>query len=405
MSGDSFVGLLVRIRLVEDGRWVWFELPDGRTGWLDSDDADEVNPGDVVLISDRGRIDDAPSDLWREDSWISVVRRKTPEKTLLEYGGNARLVPTSDVPYEEGNTVEVRNSTGVVSVLDNRPLRLLDTPEIDDAAAARFIDEKTDDQETFADFGGHADLVDRARQLIETPLRHREALKRMGARQVRGVLFTGDPGTGKTMLARIIANESGATFYSISGPEIVSKWYGQSEELLRSIFKHASEQESAIIFFDEIDSIASQRNEDAHEASRRLVAQMLTLMDGFSKTRANIVVIATTNRPQDIDVALRRPGRFDWEIYFPPPNRQDRELVLLSSSRHLRTAGVLPIREIADRTDGWSAAEVTMIWTEAALLAAEDHRDEIMAEDCLGGYANVRAQRDRARTKSEATAN
>jgi transitional endoplasmic reticulum ATPase len=179
----------------------------------------------------------------------------------------------------------------------------------------------------------------------------------------------------------------------------VSKWYGQSEELLRKIFEHAERQTSAIIFFDEIDSIAAQRDEDAHEASRRLVAQLLTLMDGF-KPSSNVVVIATTNRPQDIDNALLRPGRFDWEIHFPLPSRYDRESILTASARQLRTIDELPHALIAEKTDGWSGAELTAIWTDAALLAAANGRDAIMAEDYIGGFERVSARRSASTTKT-----
>ena len=209
------------------------------------------------------------------------------------------------------------------------------------------------------------------------------------------MLFTGLPGTGKTMLARIIASRAGAAFWEISGPEVFSKWQGQSEEVLRKIFARASAEERSIIFFDEIDSVATQRAEDAHEASRRVVAQLLTLMDGFSADD-NVVVVATTNRPQDIDVALRRPGRFDWEINFPLPSVEDRVEILAVSARDLQISGPLPHAQVAAESEGWSAAELTAIWSEAALLAVADGgREVLMAEDYVGGHARVAAQRRR----------
>ena len=194
------------------------------------------------------------------------------------------------------------------------------------------------------------------------------------------------------MLGRIIAARANAVFYEISGPEIFSKWYGQSEEMLRKLFDDAAKQERAIIFFDEIDSVAAQRDEDAPEASKRVVAQLLTLMDGFQPEH-NVMVIATTNRPQDIDIALQRPGRFDWVIHFPLPNRSDREAILQVAARNLTTVGSLPHSYVAERTEGWSAAELTAIWTEAALLAVADDRAVLMTEDYLGGLERVMAQR------------
>lgn len=133
-------------------------------------------------------------------------------------------------------------------------------------------------------------MVERARELIEVPLKYKDALSNIGARPIKGVLFTGQPGTGKTMLARIIANSVDAEFYEISGPEVFSKWYGQSEEIIRKLFEDAAKQEKAIIFFDEIDSVASQRADETHEASRRVIAQLLTLMDGFTSDD-NVVVM------------------------------------------------------------------------------------------------------------------
>lgn len=209
------------------------------------------------------------------------------------------------------------------------------------------------------------------------------------------MLFTGPSGTGKTLLARIIANHADATFYAINGPEILSKWYGQSEEVIRGIFEDAKRRNRAIIFFDEIDSLASQRGDDSHEASRRLVGQLLSLMDGFSRD-TNVMVIGTTNRPQDIDSALRRPGRFDWQVHFPIPNREDREEILQTSSRKLQVGEELPHSWVAEKTESWTPAELAAIWTEAALLAVSDERTLLMMEDYLGGFERVARQRNSA---------
>jgi transitional endoplasmic reticulum ATPase len=286
----------------------------------------------------------------------------------------------------------------VVRVLDEKPIRLLETADPADEVPSfrRDVDQGS---LGFDDFGGLEDVVERARELIEVPLEHHEQLSKIGARSIKGVLFTGRPGTGKTMLARIIASQAGATFYEISGPQIFSKWYGESEEILRKIFEDAAARERSIIFFDEIDSVAGHRDEDSHEASRRVVAQLLTLMDGF--TPDNVVVVATTNRPQDIDVALRRPGRFDWEIEFRLPDLADREAILRVSARGLQTADHLPHGRVAQQSEDWSAAELAAIWSEAALLAVADDRSRIVGEDYLGGLARVAAQRRRAANEEE----
>jgi len=226
-------------------------------------------------------------------------------------------------------------------------------------------------------------VVKRVRELIETQFRSRKYLDEIGAHPLKGVLFSGPPGTGKTHLARIIAHVSKADFYLISGPSIVSKWVGDTEETLRKIFEAAIESKTgrAIIFFDEIDSIAERRTGESHEASKRLVAQLLTLMDGFEDKGRSVVVIAATNRVGTLDPALMRSGRFDWEIEFGTPTFSDRLEILHVGAKKLKTSKGLPLKEIAELTEGWSAAELTSLWSEAALIAAGDARGIIAAED------------------------
>jgi transitional endoplasmic reticulum ATPase len=316
----------------------------------------------------------------------------------VESGGRWVMLPTrTDVAYSEGNTVEARDNYGVVRFLSEKPIRYLDPPTVDDDVVSKFESQKEGGLETFEDFGGLQDVVARARELVEVPLKRKKELSKIGARPIKGVLFTGAPGTGKTMLARIIANNTDAKFYEVSGPQVFSKWYGESEEILRKLFERAAKQKSAIIFFDEIDSVAGQRAKESHEASRRVVAQLLTLMDGFTSDD-NVVVIAATNRPQDIDDALRRPGRFDWEIPFPLPDRGDRESILRLSAQRLSTMESLSHAWVAQNTERWSGAELAAIWSEAALLAASDERSVIMDEDYVEGFKRVSAQRHRVAT-------
>lgn len=287
---------VARVRSIsDDGHTAYFELRNGQYATGETTARFELTRGTVVLISED-KVVPAPPDTWPEESMIGVVRLKGEHQTLVDISGHLRLVPTCNaVEYRVGNTVEIR-SGGVVQKLADDPIRHIDL-SIDETFISQFVSKPGTGSPTFEDFGGDQEIVARAKELVETPLRYHDELAAIGARPIKGVLFTGPPGTGKTMLGRIIAASAGATFYKISGPEIVSKWLGQSEEILRRIFEHAATQSRAIVFFDEIDSLAVSREGDAHEATRRLVAQLLILMDGF-ETKDRIVVIATTNRPK-----------------------------------------------------------------------------------------------------------
>lgn len=403
MSEPSHVGRISAISA--DGMRMWIQLSQGGTATVESHDEPlEVTVGTVVLVRQSdNHLEVAPPDVWPTDEdaeprsggpWVGVVKLRNDDITVIDCGARWHRIPTNtEVDYEAGNTVEGTDSVGVTRVLDPKPLRFNEPPELDDEVVASFLTEPSESL-SFDDFGGLTAVVDRARELIELPFKRREKLAKIGADPIKGVLFTGPPGTGKTMLARIIASVAGATFYAISGPTVFSKWYGESEEILRRIFSHAADHTPSIIFFDEIDSVAGQRDEEAHEASKRVVAQLLTLMDGLSATQ-NVTVIAATNRPQDIDIALRRPGRFDWEVDFPLPNMADREAILNVGARSLATRDPLPHAWAAANTEGWSAAELGAIWKEASLLAAADGREAIMTEDYLGGHERVAAQKRR----------
>ncbi|MFS8098156.1 AAA family ATPase [Lentzea alba] len=389
--------ILARVRHMSESRQIaYLDYANGTSGSISSKAPLDFDVGAVLQIwADQDFYQQVPEAAWPSLVWVGVVRLRRDDVTIVDSGGHLKLVPTRpDVEYEEGNTVEVKELFGVTRVLSEEPVRFIDLPAVNDSAIEKFITKPKEQPETFEDFGGMEEIVARARELVETPLKYHAELASIGARAIKGVLFTGLPGTGKTMLARIIANEADAQFYEISGPEIFSKWYGQSEEVLRQVFDHAARADRSIIFFDEIDSVAGQRTESAHEASKRVVAQLLTLMDGFT-TDSNVVVIAATNRPEDIDVALLRPGRFDWEINFSLPNEQDREAVLRVATRKLKVVDPLPHKEIARITKGWSCAELSAIWSEAALLAVTDRRQAISTEDYYAGFERVAAHRQR----------
>src|ERR687886_2802555 len=189
-------------------------------------------------------------------------------------------------------------------------------------------------QVAYEDIGGLKEEMQKVREMIELPLRHPEIFEKLGIEAPKGVLLHGPPGTGKTLLAKAVANETNAHFISISGPEIMSKFYGESEARLREIFKEAKEKAPSIIFIDEIDSIAPKREEVTGEVERRVVSQLLSLMDGL-EARGKVIVIAATNRPNAIDPALRRPGRFDREIEIKVPDKRGRLEILQIHTRNM----------------------------------------------------------------------
>jgi transitional endoplasmic reticulum ATPase len=212
------------------------------------------------------------------------------------------------------------------------------------------------------------DTIDGLREMVELPLRHPELFQRLGVDPPKGVLLHGPPGTGKTLLARAVANESAAKFFHIAGPEIMGSAYGESERRLREIFEQAAQSAPSIIFIDEIDSIAPKRGQVTGEAEKRLVAQLLTLLDGM-EPRQNTVVIAATNRPEAIDEALRRPGRFDREIIIGVPDQPGRREILGIHTRGMPLAPDVNLDDLARRTYGFVGADIAALTREAALEA------------------------------------
>jgi transitional endoplasmic reticulum ATPase len=219
---------------------------------------------------------------------------------------------------------------------------------------------------TYEDIGGLGDEVRKVREMIELPLRHPELFERLGVEAPKGVLLHGPPGTGKTLLAKAVASETNANFHSISGPEIMSKFYGQSEENLRDIFKQAEENAPSIIFIDELDSIAPKRDEVSGEVERRVVAQLLALMDGL-QGRGKVVVIGATNRPNALDEAIRRPGRFDREIEIGVPDRDGRLEILQIHTRGMPLTKEVDLKELAGITHGYVGADLAALCKEAAM--------------------------------------
>ena len=266
---------------------------------------------------------------------------------------------------------------GTVVVTDSTEVSISQTPaeEIESTGDA---DDDTPSV-TYEDIGGLDRELEQVREMIELPMRHPELFQRLGIEPPKGVLLHGPPGTGKTLIAKAVANEIDASFHTISGPEIMSKYYGESEEQLREIFEEAEEAAPAIIFVDEIDSIAPKRGEAGGDVERRVVAQLLSLMDGLDE-RGEVVVIGATNRVDAIDPALRRGGRFDREIEIGVPDREGRKEILQVHTRNMPLTDDVDLDAYADNTHGFVGADIASLAKEAAMNALRRIRPELDLE-------------------------
>ena len=235
-------------------------------------------------------------------------------------------------------------------------------------------------QVTYEDIGGLKEEIQKVREMIELPLRHPEIFEKLGIEAPKGILLHGPPGTGKTLLAKAVASESNSHFISISGPEIMSKFYGESEARIREIFKEAKEKAPSIIFVDEIDSIAPKREEVTGEVERRVVSQLLSLMDGL-EARGKVIVIAATNRPNAIDPALRRPGRFDREIEIKVPDKRGRLEILQIHTHNMPLDTDVKQDRVAAVTHGFVGADLEYLCKEAAMKCLRRLLPELNLED------------------------
>ncbi|QZP38790.1 CDC48 family AAA ATPase [Halobaculum magnesiiphilum] len=236
--------------------------------------------------------------------------------------------------------------------------------------------EKTGGGITYEDIGGLQQEIQRVREMVELPMKHPQIFKKLGIEPPQGVLLHGPPGTGKTLLAKAVANETSASFFSIAGPEIISKYYGESEQQLREIFEDAKDESPSIIFIDELDSIAPKREDVTGEVERRVVAQLLTMMDGL-ETRGQVIVIAATNRVDSVDPALRRPGRFDREIEIGVPDEVGRKEILQIHTRGMPLSDDVGLDRLADETHGFVGADIESLTKEAAMKALRRYLPEI----------------------------
>lgn len=255
--------------------------------------------------------------------------------------------------------VRVNPAKDAVVIGDRTRIEISEKPAKEEKAVPRV---------TYEDIGGLGPEIKKVREMIELPMKHPELFERLGVEAPKGVLLYGPPGTGKTLLARALASETNAHFETLSGPEIMSKYYGESEEKLRQLFKTAEEQAPSIVLIDEIDSIAPKREEVTGEVERRVVAQLLALMDGM-EARGKVVVIGATNRPDSLDPALRRPGRFDREIEIGVPNKESRLEVLQIHTRGMPLAKDVNQQKLADVTHGFVGADLAALARESGMRA------------------------------------
>ncbi len=261
---------------------------------------------------------------------------------------------------------------GIVKVTENTEVELL--PEYVE------VEERVLPDVTYEDVGGLKSVIEKIREMVELPLKHPELFDRLGIEAPKGVLLHGPPGTGKTLLAKAVANESDAHFISINGPEIMSKYYGESEQRLRDAFEEAEQNAPSIIFIDELDSVAPKRAEVTGEVERRVVAQLLSLMDGLEE-RKNVIVIGATNRVDAVDAALRRPGRFDREIEVGVPDAEGRKEIFMIHTRGMPLAENVDLDRFVDLTYGFTGSDIAALFREAAMNALRRALPQIDLEE------------------------
>ena len=302
-----------------------------------------------------------------DEDFTNFVKNRLMERTLVEGDTTLVMMLGHAIPF----TVSKTRPHGIIKVTTETKLTILNEPAPEAKGLPRT---------TYEDIGGLHEEIQRVREMVELPLRHPELFQRLGIEPPKGVLLHGPPGCGKTLLARAVANESEANFYSINGPEIMSKFYGESEAKLREIFQQAQQNAPSIIFVDELDAIAPKREEVTGEVERRVVAQLLALMDGLSG-RGNVIVIGATNRPGALDPALRRPGRFDREIEISVPDKKGRYEVLQIHTRGMPLSQDVDLSKLSAMTHGYTGADLSALSRETAMKALRRYLPQINLEE------------------------
>ena len=299
--------------------------------------------------------------------FVNFVKSRLIETPIVERNSVFVVILGSAIPF----TIVRTRPHGIVKVTNSTNIQVLSEPSAEKRGIPRV---------TYEDIGGLHEEIRKTREMIELPLRHPELFQRLGIEPPKGVLLHGPPGCGKTLLARAVASESEANFFSINGPEIMSKFYGESEKRLRGIFEKAQKNAPSIVFIDELDAIAPKRGEVTGEVERRVVAQLLALMDGL-EARGNIIVIGASNRVNAIDPALRRPGRFDREIEIGVPDKKGRLEILQIHTRGMPLSKDVDLKRLSEITHGYSGADIAALCREAAMKALRRYLPEINFEE------------------------
>lgn len=368
---------------------------------LQSGDVIEIEGRSVAVASvRRAPVQDEEQNIIRIDGFVrynaeaSMGDTVTIRKTQCTPAASLTLTPTQQVKFSGNPTAYfhqklldmplLRNQKIAIDILGKQLVYVVTKTNPKQCIKVTkdtniTISESTTDLESlnipevsYEDIGGLQKEIEMIREMVELPLKHPEVFERLGIGAPKGVMLTGPPGTGKTLLAKAVASETDSHFYSIAGPEIVSKYYGESEKKIREVFEQANKNAPSIIFIDEIDSIAPKRGEGKDNTEKRIVAQLLTQMDGLRK-RGNVVVMAATNRPDAVDEALRRPGRFDREIKILPPNEEGRKEILQIHSRGMPLDKNVELNYLAAHTIGFTGADLEVLCKEAALKAIKPY--------------------------------
>jgi proteasome regulatory subunit len=345
----------------------------------------------------RERLTDKVDKIERENEtlkssslYIATAEELLEDGVVVKQHGNNQEVLTEVSPgirsgLEAGDRVAINDSFAVQTILD---------PETDARAQAMQVDGSPD--VSYDDIGGLEEQIQEVRETVEQPLVNAAQFREVGIEPPSGVLLHGPPGTGKTMLAKAVANETDATFIKMAGSELVQKFIGEGARLVRDLFELASENEPAVIFIDEIDAIASKRTESKTSGDaevQRTMMQLLSEMDGF-EDRGEIRIIAATNRFDMLDRAILRPGRFDRLIEVPKPDWDGRERILDIHTKEMNLADDVELATLAQDTEGFSGAELASLATEAGMFAIRDERAEVRMEDFEDALEKVKEDED-----------